>query len=452
MRSAAFFAVVFAFTPAALASEEELREEVRRLRAAVDQGARTLEAQRERIDALEAGERGRLESDVRAYLDRSPAYLSAQGFDRGPLDGLKVTARLTGVLQGTAGLNPSDRLVGDGDLDLDFDMTVSEDLEVFVHLTANTSGDGAFESQFGDVTTPSGAFPPIAGPTATALLDGVGVNGTQPTRLGAVSSYEAGILVRLRMARSTIYVELGQLDPRRRFAQNRLADDENTQFLNNSFDDPPSVPWLSDASGRGTFGIHAWVDLGASQQFRLNWGWFNTAGQLFNDGQLYVQLSWKGSVRGREVNVRLFGFFDSFTEASTGDEVAGGGVSFDWQLTDRTAFFLRFTTTGGDFNPVESDTSAGIVVTGLVRSRPNDTFGVAFGRISLRSVTGGPVAGFAPVEDRELTVEVYYRYLFDNGKLQITPSVQVITDPGGGVSPWQDDLLVLFALRVFAPF
>jgi hypothetical protein len=433
-----------------LPAGEDLGEEVRRLREALAEGERRLEAQRARIDALELRDRAGLAEAVGAYLEAHPAHLSAQGFDRGPLDGVKISARLTGVLQGTVGLSPSDRTVGDGDLDLDFEFTITESLRAFASLTANSGGGGAFEVQFGPVATPSGAFPPIAGPTGAALFDGIGVNGTQPTRPGSVDSYEAGILYTFRMGNTAISWELGQLDPRRRFAQNRFADDENTQFLNNAFDDPSSVNWLSDASGRQTFGSHMWLDLG--EAYRLSWGWFNTSGQLFKDGQLFVQLAWKGSFRAREVNVRLYGFLDSFTEASAGEEVTGGGISADWMLSAKTGLFFRIGANGGEFNPVESDASVGLVVTGLLPSRPDDTFGVAVGWISLQAVVAGPLAGFAPVEDTELTVEIYYRYVLENGKLQVTPSLQLIRDPGGGAAPWQDDLLLLLGLRIFVPF
>ncbi len=447
-------ACLFALLPARTAragEEEALREEVRRLREAVATNDRKLSEQDARIEALSGRQAAQIQQEVEGYLGGLAPHASAAGPNRGPLDGVRVGVRFTSIVQGSVDLAPADRLVADGDIDLEFGFSITENLEAFLTIVGNTNG-ASFESQFGPVTTPTGSFGGIAGMTAGALTDGIGVNGAVQTKSGPINIYEAGILRRARMGDNVLHWEVGALDPRRRFSQNRWADDENTQFLNNNFDDSPAMFWLTDSTSRSVFGWHMWIDFGGNQEYRLNLGWFNTPGQFFNHGQFLIQFSWKQTISGREMNFRVFGFLDAFSEASAGKEVTGGGVSWDWMINDNVGIFFRITTNDGNFNPVDLDASLGLVFRGTVGSRPDDEIGIAVGFVSLEATTGGPAGVFTPVEDSELTVEVYYKYVLENGRLQLSPHVMYISNPGGRVAPWADDALVLLGLRLFVPF
>ena len=68
----------------------------------------------------------------------------------------------------------------------------------------------------------------------------------------------------------------------------------------------------------------------------------------------------------------------------------------------------------------------------------------------IRAFTGNPL-DFFPTST-EITIELYYRYMVEDGKLQITPHLIIVSDPGGGRSPWQDDLLIILGFRIFVPF
>ncbi|MGQ0612848.1 MAG: carbohydrate porin [Planctomycetaceae bacterium] len=437
---------------AARAGEEEaLRKEVRRLREAVAANDRKLSDQDARIEALSARQAAQLQQEVEGYLGEQATHASAAGPSRGPLDGVRVSVRFTSVLQGSVELTPADRLVADGDIDLEFGFSITENLEAFLTIVGNTNG-ASFESQLGPIMTPTGSFGPIGGRTAGALTDGIGLNGAVQTKTGPINIYEAGILRRTKLGDNTLHWELGALDPRRRFSQNRWADDENTQFLNNNFDDSPAMFWLTDSTSRSVFGWHMWIDFGANQEYRLNLGWFNTPGQFFNHGQFLIQFSWKQTISGREMNLRVFGFLDAFSEASAGKEVFGGGVSWDWMINDNVGIFVRVTSNDGAFNPVDLDASLGFVFRGTVGSRPDDEIGIAVGFVSLEATTGGPAGVFSPVEESEITVEVYYKYVLEDGRLQLSPHVMFISNPGGRVAPWADDALFLLGLRLFVPF
>jgi len=452
--AAALFALIavglVSAAPATAGDLDSLRQEVHQLK--------------QKMDSLEARGAAQIQGEIERYLDESTAWEGSQGGQA--LMGITIHASFTSVVQGTIGLDPNDRTVADGDVDLDFDFQVTDNLDLFIHLTANTgeeqsgsmitrlaalsplpTGPGAFASSGGFPFQFSTGSSPIAGPTFGGLADGIGVNGTVPTDPGSITVYEAGIRHVVRIGDKQIHWEIGAIDPRTRFLQNAFADDENTQYINNNFDDSPAVLWMTDASGRTVLGWHMWVSFGENDQFTVNAGWFNTPGQFFNSGQFMIQLHWRGRLQGRELNVRVMGFVNEFFQDSSGDGDAGGGASLDWWATDRVGVWFRFAANGNDVNPVESDFSFGAIIKGLIGSRPDDTIGVALGFVSANKnvLIGIP-------QDTEVTVEFYYRYLLEDGKLQITPHLMFVNDPGGNAAPWRDDLLVILGLRVHVPF
>ena len=450
-------AAALLFCAPAYAGDEDLADEVRRLKEQLKESRREMDEQRRRLDAQDETIRSMkeqrsalLSEEVAAYLD---ATRTAQGATRGPLEGLRISIGWVGVAQGTIGNEPANRLVGDGTLMMDFEATITDNLSGFVEIIANTGPSGN-PTAFGSLSPANGtgSFGPIGAPTATGIFDGVGVDGTQSFNASPIDVYQAGIRHSMPVGDRTLPGEIGGLDPRNRFSQNAFADDELTQFINNSFDDAPAVNWITTAPrGTSVFGLHMWMEFGSNRQITVNWGWFNEVGPVFNNGQFYIQFAWKGELNGRETNLRILGFLDGYTEASVSEDVAGGGVSWDWWASDRAGVFVRINANGGDFNPVDFDASAGVMFRGLVGSRPDDTLGIAIGFISLQTVVAGPLAPFNPTEDTEFTVEIYYRYLMEDGKLQFTPHLMYISDPAGGVG-WTEDSLFILGLRIYVPF
>jgi hypothetical protein len=421
------FAAAVIFTGAASAGEEDaLREEVQQLR--------------EKIDTLAAQQSTLLEQEIEAYLDEKAAYKGAQG-GASSLDNVSISARFTAVNQNTVGLDQFNRSVVSGDVDLDFDFKVTENLDLFIYTTAN-SNSGHFESQFAG----------IAGNTLAGQDDGIGVNGTVSTQPGSLTVRESGIRHAWAIGDNQLHWELGELDPRNRFMQNAFAGDENTQFIHNTFDDSSAVLWLTNGSGTTSLGLHMWISLGSNKQITLNWGWFNTPGQWFNNGQFYFQFHWKGEVGGREMNVRLMGFMDEFNPDLNGDGVAGGGASWDWWVTDKIGLFIMIAVNGGDYASVESDYSVGAQFNGLFGSRPDDVLGVAVGFTNADQDFWTATTGGELPEDTELTVELYYKYMAEGGKMQITPHVIYVMDPGGGGAGWFDDTLFIIGFRIHVPF
>jgi hypothetical protein len=227
------------FAPvAARAGDPTLREEIQALR--------------EKVEALESQQATLLGVDIEEYLAHEPAWRGAEGGDA-QHDRITIHASILGVNQNTLGLDPSDRSVVSGDYDLEFDFQVSDNLAMFLHLTGqgtdSAGSDGSFPSQFPPGGTPGA---PAGQATLSGLFDGIGVNGTTPVAPGAADMYEAGIRFSCRAGELTLHHEVGELDPRTRFLQNDIADDAETQFLNDLFCNPPAVEWLTDASGSTT--------------------------------------------------------------------------------------------------------------------------------------------------------------------------------------------------------
>ena len=413
-----------------------------------DEGlAREVEKLRQEVHVMRAS---MLENEIDSYLSETEALHGAQGGDA--LQGVTIHANFTTVFQGTLGQGSGAEDIGvvDGDMDLQFDFQVTDNLNLFINATANASGTGSLP--FNYPATNISAFA-----TAGGFTDGIGVNGTVPTAPGSIRLEEGGIRQMIPAGSTEIWHEMGKIDPRDRFLQSAFADDQNTGFINNNVDDNPSFMYLSNAGGLNSLGWHFTIIFGNNKEFSVNFGWFAPPGQWFAHGQLYAQFSWKGEIAGREMNVRVAGFwqnlFQNFSGTLNENSSAGGGIVWDWLATDKMGVFVKIATDGGDINPVELDGTIGLVWTGIIGSRPNDAFGVSVGMISINTT----VTGALP-EDTELMVELYYRYTMEDGKLQITPHVIYVMDPGGGqtsVPPgggFTDDSLFILGLRVHVPF
>jgi hypothetical protein len=396
----------------------------------------------EQVAALSAQQNSLLSQEVAQYLERNEAWRGAEGGEKTAWDKITLRSRITIVTQATVGLDPANRTVVGGDVDLDFDFAVSENLDVFVYLTANTDSEEAFDE----------AFSGLGGSTASGLLDGIGVNGTVSTDPGSITVREAGIRHRVMAGDTRWNIDLGELEPRNMYGDTDMTADENRAFLNNIFDDSSAVPWASIAGGSTVLGMNVWADFGTDKNIRFSIGWFNFPGQFFNNGQLFLQVGWKGEVNGRAMNLKVFGFIDSVLEEAFGfdDAAAGGGLVWDWWVTAKVGVFVKITANGSDANPTEFDAALGAVINGLFGSRPDDQLGIGLAFIALRDGTTFSGGGAFP-EDMEITLEVYYRASLEGGKMHATFGFQVISDQGGGIG-WADDTLFILQVRLFVPF
>ena len=445
----------FVALPAA-AEEPSLEDQVANLRA--------------QVADLEAKKNQALKREIDSYLETHEAWGSAQGGGPAWLDKVNVTFRILALGQATAGLDTQNRHIVDGHIDIDFDFDITEKLKGFIYLTANNTSevndrppsDLFFITDLG-ASEPSGAgFPthfgeaegnPVSVGTRTmsGFMDGIGVDGNQPVAVSKNSSvqvYEAGFTHTVTAGKQDIHYTLGKIDPRIRFGMSEFAMDHETQWLNNIFVNPPAHLWLTDSSGRDVLGIHAWTNFGENLSLAL--GWFNVAGEFFTHGQFMLEVHYKGQIGGADFNLKGWAFIDEFFRDAANDGSTGGGVVFDWRpkaWVRGMGFFFKVTSNSSELNPVKVDGSLGLIFDGPFQSRPDDQLGFAFGLVDIRQDSD---FGVFP-EDSEGTLEIYYRFVTEGGKMEITPNVQVVTDPGGGLG-WQDDTLTLFGLRFFVVF
>jgi hypothetical protein len=382
-----------------------------------------------------------LEQDISEYLAEAKGWEGAQGGDG--LKGVTLHASFTSVYQGTLGQGDGSGNVSlmDGDFDLNFDLQVTDQVSLFIYMTANNGGTGSLPFNF--PTTG------IAALSTNAGVDGIDVNGTVPTNPGAVVTNEVGMRWAAKVGETTVNQEIGEIDPRHRFLQNAICPDNNTGFIHNSFTDPASVQWITTAGGTTSLGYYAWLELGDQKQFTVSGGWFNTAGQWFNNGQLYIQVAWKGDVSGREMNVRFLVHWDGFNPSVDNDTWLFGW-SWDWWLTEKIGVFF----TGGfnvdDTNPVDYDFQLGFVFNGLISSRPDDQLGAGF----IFTHLDDDVVGVVP-EDTEFGFEVYYKIAVADGRVFVTPHFMFVVDPGGGVggpAGFVEDSLFILGVRMHVPF
>lgn len=386
----------------------------------------------QKLEALENQQSTQLEQSIEQYLDDTAAWRAAQaGGDTGPMT---VNASFTGVLIGTIEYDPGSYAVT-GDVDLYFGFEITERLDLNIQLTAATGGN--FPSAFGGG----------GGPTLSGLTDGIGVDGTAPVvGAGTVNVYQAFIVHELPMGDNSFFWEMGKIDPRTRFLQNAFADDENTSFINNLFDDTAAVLWLSNNGGGGYLGLHAWLSF-MDDQLVINFGWFNTGTQFFDSGQAFVQVSWQGEVGGKAMNARLMFFYDGATPSLSAlgpdDADYGFGISWDWLATEQLGLFARFCWNFEDVNPVNWDAQLGMQYSGL--GNEDSALGFAFGLLTVNTDV------YAAPKDYEWLFELYYRYALEQGKVQITPFVQVIIDPGAGVG-FVESMVYMLGLRLHMPF
>jgi len=322
---------VFAVSPVYAGDTDDLQAEVAKLR--------------QQVEALSAQQQTQLEQEIDTYLDDHSAWQSAAAKETG-VEGVSITGRFTAVSQNTVGLDPSNRSIIAGDVDLDFWMQVTENLGLFIYLTGSS-----WEDHFPnfDLGLPGGI-------TLGAFDDGIGVDGTVPVRNGQITIREAGIQWGAPVGSNTLTTEIGTLDPRLRFGQTAFGDDENTQFINNNFDDSPAISWLSDATGRIVYAFHQWISFGGEKQFTFNWGYFNTPGRWWDQGQFMAQFSWKGEISGREMNARIMLLYDRFYAVAAGgtdDDDLQWGITWDWLVTDAIGLFANFAGNTADVNPLE---------------------------------------------------------------------------------------------------
>ena len=388
------------------------------------------DALKQQVAELQAKRTADVDAEIEAYLDRDTSWASeAQGGDG--LDGVSIGAGLTAVNQNTVNLDDADggnQSVVSGLIEVDFSFQVSENVNLFANLVGNTNGhlDGAIPA------------------TLASAFDGLGLDSTRGTRpLGGVQVREAGVNFMVATGDLEWTWTAGLIDPRNRYLNSAFSSDYRTGFLNNEFVDTSAINWATSAAGTNILGLNAMTAFGGEKQFALQFGFYGTAGQWFDNNQLYAEFHWKGEISGRAMNVKVLLVYDSLFTPSGSDDDINFGASWDWMATDTIGVFVQFALNTEDVNPVETSVNLGAVFMGIIGSRPDDEFGIAVGLLVYNP------ALFGADTDDEIHVEVYYKFVTADG-MQFTPHVMFVSDPGAG--GYNEDSLVVIGVRLHVPF
>ena len=383
------------------------------------------------IDSLKENRTQRLDQEIEGYLESNGEWTkSAQGEDANSR--ITITAGIFALSQNIvgqeSGLNAS---VVNGQAEIGFNFNVAEGLDIVTTLFANTQGHMPSSN-------PQGA-------TLAGSFDGIGVDSSVNVRpQGGVQILEAFIRYAIPAGNATINMEMGLIDPRTRFLTSAFSDDYRTSFLHNEFVDPSAISWTSSAAGNNVLGLLFSYAFGENKNFILSAGGFNGPGEWFNDMQLYVQFHWKGEISGRAMNLKLLGVLDNFyTPNGSDDDDVNWGVEWDWMASDKIGVWVIISGNTENTNTVEFSWSVGMIYTGI-GSRADDQFGIGVGSMKANTDV------FSVPEDTEYVVEAFYKYMAAGGKFQISPSVQFISDPGGGT--FDKSSIWLLSIRFYVPF
>ena len=401
-----------------------------------------LDALKSQIDTLSEKRSAKIEKEVENYLESSTDWSkSSQGDDA--MSRVTIRAAFTANSQNTVGLDSNNSVVN-GFIDLGFDFAVTDGLDLVVDLIANTEGHFPSELAFG--------------PTFAGIFDGIGVDSTVGVRpQGSVEVGEAFIRYAIPAGNSTVNMEMGLIDPRRRYLTSAFSDEYRTQFMHNEFVDPSAISWITknssvvDGGVPTILGVHFWMAFGENKNFIVKTGLFNTPGEFFDRPQWMVEIHWKGEVSGRAMNAKLLYVWDNFYNQGSGQSAdSNWGFEWDWMLNDKMGIWFIIAGNSKDINPVELSASFGWVMTGMGQNRPDDQLGIAVGYLSANKTTFAD-NGIVLPEDTEWVVEAYYKYMAAKGKFQISPYLQVISNPGGKVN-YTDSTLFILGIRFHVPF
>jgi carbohydrate-selective porin OprB len=145
------------------------------------------------------------------------------------------------------------------------------------------------------------------------------------------------------------------------------------------------------------------------------------------------------------------GLFTDVSINADADDDSNYGVEWDWKITDTIGVWAIFTSNNEDVNEVQGSWSIGAVLMGIIGSRPDDEIGIGVGMLTANRAVVDANFGGTSTGDTEMVVEAYYKYVTEDGKMQITPHLQYIGDPGVGATLTETSLFVL-GVRIYIPF
>ena len=266
-----------------------------------------------------------------------------------------------------------------------------------------------------------------------------------------------------------IAFDVGKMDISVLFDENEAAGDETSQFLSNIFvksmgltiPEPDNFYCPAAMLKLAPVGFLEFRVIGASVE---DDNWQN----IFDRGFLAAQAAFKPHVFGRPGNYRVYGWWDGrrhlenrnlaaadgrltpvYNDPLADKTQKGWGISFDQEIVDGVIGFVRYSQTNNDLSrwngeewemiPFNRLWTVGAQLSGGLWQRPNDVFGVAFGKTLL---TDDYKKANADTAD-ESYVESYYRWAATE-RFAISGDLQWVKNAGGNS---RADDIYIFGLR-----
>jgi carbohydrate-selective porin OprB len=243
-----------------------------------------------------------------------------------------------------------------------------------------------------------------------------------------------------------LVITLGRLDPFAYFDTNEVANNERGQFLSTQF-----VNSLAIDSPEYAYGARITV---------TPLEWISLSGGIFEDGKKFANISKDRlsiaeiavmpGLFGRDGTYRIYAWRNSTDHedlrnpADSNESGTGFGLSFDQYLSNDICVFVRWGRQSSDIYETKQAWSLGFQVAGSAWQRPDDVFGMAYGR----AVLGGAFrdqlrAGDIRTAD-EGRIEAYYNFKL-NKHISISPDIQVAHNLNGARKA---NTVTIFGLRL----
>lgn len=340
------------------------------------------------------------------------------------LSRISIGGGITGVIQ--ASDNNEEANTGEGDVtdgaysvDLEIESPIGEKGIAFLHIEG---GEGAGIDD--DVLSLSGC--------------NADANNTSGRLEVTEAWYEHSFLD------ETLAFTIGKLGLTAYFDGNEVANDETAQFLSSGFTNNLAVEFSDNGFGmRLTWSSTELFDLSLGLQ-DSDGDWENVFDHPFS----IFEVNLKPDLGGLGGNYRFYVWQNDsnhtkWEDASkTHEDNSGFGISFDRGISDRVTLFARLGWQEEEVSTIKSAWSLGAQLQSPFLSRPEDVFGIAYGKAIL-SGDYKESASSSTNDADEGHYEAYYNIKV-NDYLSISPDVQVITEPNGNDSA---DTVTIFGIR-----
>ena len=460
-------------TPAVAMDNETLMQEMRRLAERVEQleaANKRLEATRDRSSSEQAEDMAARIEDVESQV----VALKKPGKLEEALDGVSASASMLMVAQRATGGTSTGK--DESQLSYRADVEVEIPGDTFGKLVG--FGDSKFFAHF---RAGQGEGLATLNPTLTGTPNSTTFqlsNGDDSSAILAQAWYQLGIPVGDGQSGTLGRFEatVGKIDLFGFFDGNDLADDESEGFLNNVFVHNPLLDSGGDIGADG-YGFApgarlAYInDVNSVNHWTVSLGVFGASSGASFDTSLskpfaIAQAEYTGKVlTGRSGTYRAYTWSNGQATPyanefdATLERHSGWGVSIDQEVTRRLSLFTRYGHSTQGKVKFDRAFTLGGQLAGADWGRASDRVGLAFGwlRPSDAFKDDAPTLdadadtsldfGFTP-SGAEKQLELFYAWQI-NDNLQLSPSVQWISQPGGDST--LDDITV-FSLRAKAAF